>query len=47
MSVNEKVQAISTKYKELRTTESNLVKRMAIDELRKIAAEAEALMQLN
>lgn len=42
MSINEKLQVISTKYKELRTTESPLVKGMLIGELRKAAAEAEA-----
>jgi hypothetical protein len=46
-SINDNIQAISAKYKELRTTDSPLVKRMAIDELRKTAAQAEAAMQLN
>jgi hypothetical protein len=37
MSINDKLQAISAKYKELRTSDIPLVKRMAIDEIRKTA----------
>jgi hypothetical protein len=47
MSVNDKMQAMSVQYKELKTTEIPIVKKMIIDELRKTAAEVENMMRLN
>lgn len=38
---------ISNKFKELKNTEIPLVKKMIIDEIRKLAAEVEELMQIN
>lgn len=44
MSVNELLQVMSTKYKELRSNEIPIARRMLIDELRKIAAQVFSLM---
>ena len=38
---------ISNKFKELKNAEIPLVKKMVIDEIRKLAGEAEALMQID
>ncbi len=44
MSLEQKIQNMSSKFKELRTCEFPVVKKMIIGELRKLAAESRNIM---
>jgi hypothetical protein len=47
MSLEVKMEALSLKYRELKSCEFPIVKEMIIGELRKMASEAEQLMRQN
>lgn len=47
MDINLKIQQISNKFKELKQTDFPVVKKMAIAELRQLAAEAKDIMGQN